>query len=164
MDSRRRSLIIIVSAAVAAPLAACQMMLPLGNAEGATRRAVSRMNAIRSEHGLPPLQPDSALESAAIEQSRYMAVAGEMEHDTGWGKGFASRMKKRKIGGVAAENLAHGRMDVDRVIQMWMDSPPHRRNMLDPRLGRFGLAAVEVDPNGDLAPALAAETARAGAR
>jgi uncharacterized protein YkwD len=63
-----------------------------------------------------------------------------MAHTTGWGKDFASRVKENGIEGAAAENIAEGRMDVPRLVDMWMHSPPHRRNMLDPRFTRFGLA------------------------
>lgn len=65
-----------------------------------------------------------------------------MEHTALRGRDFFTRMKKNGIGAPAAENLAHGRFDVARVIDVWMESPPHRRNMLDERFGRFGLGYV----------------------
>ena len=43
---------------------------------------------------------------------------------------------------MAAENVAYGATDIGRVMQMWMESPPHRRNMLDPRFSRFGVASA----------------------
>jgi uncharacterized protein YkwD len=72
-----------------------------------------------------------------------------MDHRTGWGKDFASRVKANGISGAAAENIAAGRMDTARVLDTWMHSPPHRRNMLDPRFTRFGLAYVRDRSNGD---------------
>lgn len=71
-----------------------------------------------------------------------MARAAQMKHTAGWGKNFAARMKNDGIEGAAAENIAHGRMGLDELFAMWMDSQGHRRNMLDPRFGRFGLAYV----------------------
>ena len=53
---------------------------------------------------------------------------------------FAARVKGNGIEGAAAENIAQGRMDLRRLFDMWMNSPPHRRNLLDPRFTRFGLA------------------------
>ena len=97
---------------------------------------------IRSAHGLPKLVSDPKLERAALVQSGYMAASGRMTHDTGRGRDFFSRMKKDGIDGVAAENLAHGRMDLNKLFSMWMNSQGHRRNLLDPRLKRFGLAYV----------------------
>jgi uncharacterized protein YkwD len=43
---------------------------------------------------------------------------------------------------VAAENLALGNASVARFITLWMLSPGHRRNILDGRLTRIGVAAV----------------------
>lgn len=88
------------------------------------------------------MAPDSQLEQAALQQAHFMAGAGRMEHTTGWGKDFASRVSDNGIEGAAAENIAQGRMDLTRLFDMWMNSPPHRRNMLDPRFTRFGLAYV----------------------
>ena len=51
--------------------------------------------------------------------------------------------------GAAAENIAEGRMDLARLFDMWMKSPPHRRNMLDARFTRFGLAYVSDGKNAD---------------
>jgi uncharacterized protein YkwD len=78
-----------------------------------------------------------------------MAGARRMEHTTGWGKDFASRVKDNGIAGAAAENIAEGRMDLARLFDMWMKSPPHRRNMLDARFTRFGLAYVRDSKNAD---------------
>ena len=80
-----------------------------------------------------------------MRQAGYMADTGLMNHDTGWGQGFVKRMKSVDTGGTAAENIAHGRFDTGEVLSVWMHSPPHRRNILDPRFSRFGLAAA-ADP------------------
>jgi uncharacterized protein YkwD len=90
--------------------------------------------------GLPAMSPDRALERAAISQAAYMAAAGRMEHATGPGRDFAARMRAAGIAAPAAENLAHGRMEPQRLVSMWMALPGHRANMLDPRFSRYGLA------------------------
>ncbi|TIX98845.1 MAG: CAP domain-containing protein, partial [Mesorhizobium sp.] len=97
---------------------------------------------IRASAGLGPLLPDPHLEQAALQQSGYMARGGRMTHTTGWGKGFASRVKGNGISGAAAENIAEGRFDQQKLFDIWMHSAGHRRNMLDPRFTRFGLAYV----------------------
>lgn len=76
-----------------------------------------------------------------------MARTARMKHTTGWGRNFATRMQGNGVEGAAAENIAHGRMDMEELFAMWMHSQGHRRNMLDPRFGRFGLAYVR-DGNG----------------
>lgn len=124
-------------------LAACQTgdWWPEGDsAAGASVAAVAHVRAVRAAAGLPGLAPDDRLEKAAARQAGYMARSGKMEHATGPGRDFAARMDRDGVAAPAAENLAHGRMEMERLFAMWMASPGHRRNMLDPRFGHYGLA------------------------
>jgi uncharacterized protein YkwD len=107
---------------------------------GASVAAASHVRDIRAAAGLTGLSPDAKLEKAAQRQAAYMAGSGRMEHTTGPGRDFAARMKRDGVAAPAAENLAHGRMELERLFSMWMASPGHRRNMLDPRFSRYGLA------------------------
>jgi uncharacterized protein YkwD len=131
-------------------VAGCQsnvfsMVSPKGGVQGLGASATGEMylTSIRSDHGLPPLAPDAKLEKAAAEQAGYMARAAEMSHRTGWRKDFATRMKENGVEGAAAENVAYGAMDPEKLFRMWMDSKGHRRNMLDPRFAHYGLASAE---------------------
>lgn len=121
-------------------LAACQTGGGGSPGEGASGSGFAYLADIRNTASLNPLTPDPVLEKAAIRQAGYMASANKMAHDTGWRRDFATRMKSDGVAAPAAENLAHGRMDTGKVFRMWMDSTGHRRNMLDPRFGRYGLA------------------------
>lgn len=122
----------------------CQNVLSSGGSGvGASGSGAAYLAAIRAQNGLPPLSADSRLERAAAQQAGFMASAGDMDHSTGWGKGFSRRMKQNDIAGPAAENVAYGAMTPQKLFSMWMDSSGHRRNMLDPRFGRYGLAAAE---------------------
>jgi len=107
---------------------------------GASVAAASHVRGIRASADLPALAPDAKLEKAALRQAAYMAQTGRMEHTTGFGRDFAARMKRDGVAAPAAENLAHGRMELERLFAMWMASPGHRRNMLDPRFSHYGLA------------------------
>lgn len=107
---------------------------------GVSASAAAQVREARATAGLSSLAPDDRLEKAARRQAVYMAQSGRMEHTTGPGRDFAARMKQDGVDAPAAENLAHGRMEMERVFSMWMESPGHRRNMLDPRFGRYGLA------------------------
>ena len=138
----RRTLILGGIATLGA-LASCRSMLPTAEGGGASEAAVGRVGAIRSGNGLASLAPDATAEDAAREQARFMGVGGRMDPTAHAGRDFVSRMKRNGIPAPAAENLAHGRMDLDRLFAMWMDSEGHRRNMLDPRFARFGLAYAE---------------------
>lgn len=129
-------------------LAGCGTM-PTGSGAGASNSAAGTLAGIRSTENLSRLVPDSQLERAALQQAGYMATAKRMTHTTGWGKDFASRVNGNHIEGAAAENIAQGRMDIRRLFEMWMNSPPHRRNILDARFTRFGLAYVSDAKNPD---------------
>lgn len=136
----RRELVVGVGLIGAGALASCRSVLPTAEAGGASASATGRISGIRRDNGLVTLAPDPQVETAALEQARLMAAAGRMEHTALAGRDFVSRMKSNRVPAPAAENLAHGRMDLDRLFAMWMDSEGHRRNMLDPRFSRFGLA------------------------
>lgn len=123
-------------------LAACQSARVPGDGAGASTSAYGYLADIRAANGLNKLVSDARLEKAALQQAGYMARAGRMAHTTGWGKDFAARMKDNGVEGAAAENIAYGRMDMGKLFSMWMNSQGHRRNMLDPRFNRFGLAYV----------------------
>jgi uncharacterized protein YkwD len=119
----------------------------VGPGAGASASAESAIAGLRAENGVAPLKADQALEKAALRQAGYMARSGAMEHTTGFGRDFVSRMKKDNIHGLRAENIAYGAFDTSKVLDVWMHSPPHRKNMLDARTKRFGLAYVS-DGNG----------------
>lgn len=139
---RRRFLILGGAAFALAPLAGCLSSGPSGESVRMTRDGAPIFADIRSSNSLGAIRADSELETAAVVQAGYMAAAGRMAHDTGFGRSFQTRMGKVKTNGAAAENLARGRMDLARVMNIWMNSPGHRRNMLDPKFSRFGLGYV----------------------
>ncbi len=139
----RRALLKAAGILAMVGLAACNTVsLPAGEGAGVSSSATGTLATIRASAGLAPLVPDARLEQAALQQAGYMAQGGRMTHTTGWGKDFASRVKDNGIEGAAAENIAEGRFDQRKLFDIWMHSAGHRRNMLDPRFTRFGLAYV----------------------
>ncbi|KRB31806.1 MULTISPECIES: CAP domain-containing protein [Mesorhizobium] len=129
-------------AALVGPAACGTVSLPTGQGAGVSSSATGTLASLRATAGLGPLVPDTQLEQAALQQAGYMASRERMSHTTGWGKDFASRVKDNGIAGAAAENIAEGRFDQEKLFDIWAHSPGHRRNMLDPRFTRFGLAYV----------------------
>jgi uncharacterized protein YkwD len=138
---------LLVAGFMAFTLAACGTVHEAGPGAGVSASARSTVAELRQENGVEPLKADAALEKAALQQAGYMARSGEMEHTTRLGRDFVSRMKQDKIHGLRAENIAYGAFDTSKVLDVWMHSPPHRKNMLDARIRRFGLAYVS-DGNG----------------
>jgi uncharacterized protein YkwD len=149
MNIDRRRLITAGGIAILMPLSGCASGPGVGNGAGDSAAGARYLAAIRASNGLTALTADPSLEKAALRQAGYMARAGRMDHTTGWGRDFASRMKDDGIGGAAAENIAHGDIDLDELFSRWMNSAGHRRNMLDPRFSRFGLAYTREAGSGN---------------
>lgn len=99
------------------------------------------VNEYRHSKHLAPLQPNSFISSIALEHSRDM-LSGK----TPFGhEGFRARIDRirKKLGPihVAAENVASGPMGAREVVDGWLHSPGHRRNIEgDFRLTGIGLA------------------------
>ncbi len=149
-NPNRRTLLKVAGLAAIAMLSACSTVsVPTGEGAGVSSSATATLAGLRATAGFGPLTPDAQLEQAALQQAGYMASRERMSHSTGWGKDFASRMKDNGVRGAAAENIAEGRFDQQKLFDIWMHSQGHRRNILDPDFSRFGLAYVRDgrDPN-----------------
>jgi uncharacterized protein YkwD len=104
------------------------------------RLVLEEMNRIRAAHGLAPLRIDPTLQRAALAHSKDMAAKGYFSHGD-----FASRLRRHGVRAArVAENIAwaSGRNRARRVVRMWMNSPPHRANVLRPGFRRVGVAGV----------------------
>lgn len=99
------------------------------------------VNEYRHSKRLKPLQPNSYISSIALEHSRDM-LSGK----TPFGhEGLRQRIERiaKKIGPVhvGAENVASGPMSAREVVDGWLHSPGHRKNIEgDFRLTGIGLA------------------------
>ncbi len=105
----------------------------------------AQVNRLRKQYNVPPLEPDERLDSAALYQAKLMAKNGKIGHNIGWGNTFTGRLKQAGIRGPAAENVASGQKDVAAVLNAWLNSAGHRRNLLDPLFTRYGLAYASRD-------------------
>ncbi|WP_323786145.1 CAP domain-containing protein [Thalassovita sp.] len=98
------------------------------------------LNAERTRRGLQPLQSDASLNRAAAGHARDMAKRGYFNHRSQDGRTFSDRIKAAGYCRAAmAENIALGQNSVAKAISSWMDSPPHRKNMMNRRYSRFGI-------------------------
>jgi uncharacterized protein YkwD len=109
------------------------------------------MNALRREHGLAPLRVSTGLVSAARKHSSDMATRGYFSHTSANGSSFDRRIARfypmgHKRYWSVGENLLWSSPDVDaaRALDMWLNSPEHRKNMLTARWREVGLSAVHV--------------------
>lgn len=140
----RRILAMLALVAVAVASVGCQSISLLTvDGAGANASAQEHLAAIRRSAGLSVLSPDAQLEKAARQQAEFMAASGKMVHTTARGRDFLTRARGNGIEGAAAENIAHGQFGLDGLFAAWMNSAGHRKNMLDERFTRFGLASAK---------------------
>jgi uncharacterized protein YkwD len=110
---------------------------------------VDKVNALRTAHGLPTLRVVVSLRSAATHHSTEMAKVGYFGHNSANGTSFAKRVagyyspngySRWAVG----ENLVWGSpyLGAAQALKLWLNSAPHRQNLLDPRWRDLGLSAV----------------------
>ncbi len=109
------------------------------------RQAERYINRVRARHGAGPVRMESRLVEAALRHSLMMARKGKMAHQFGPGTRFRDRIKNAGIRGSAAENISAGYSSIESVVDGWLRSPGHRRNLLNRRLTHIGMAAA-VNP------------------
>jgi uncharacterized protein YkwD len=107
------------------------------------------LNKIRAQHGLQPLKISARLTASAAQHSKEMGVDGYFEHNSHDGTVFWKRIG-RWYGShgfgywSVGENLLWSSPQVDPAgaMQLWMNSPEHRANILTARWREIGISAV----------------------
>jgi hypothetical protein len=100
-------------------------------------------NRDRAAAGLPPLQWDAALAASAHQHAIRMAQANTLSHQFPGEPPMQDRA--RQAGArfkLIAENVAEG-PSVSGIHTQWMNSPPHRANLLDPELNSVGISVMQ---------------------
>jgi uncharacterized protein YkwD len=110
-----------------------------------------QLNLIRTQHRLVPLRLNARLTAAAAQHSREMGADGYFEHASHDGTAFWKRIGHWYTSGgygywSVGENLLWSSPDVDPkgALQLWMNSPEHRENILTPRWREIGVSAIHV--------------------
>ena len=99
------------------------------------------LNAERARKGLAPVSRSTKLNAAAAGHARNMAARGFFSHTGSNGGSVGHRVGRQGYGYcVVNENLSYGRSRLANVIRAWMNSPGHRRNILNPKVTEFGVA------------------------
>jgi len=118
---------------------------------GLEARLLTKINDLRRGAGLAPLRASPALAAAAHEQSISMAEHGFFGHDSFSGAPFWKRVETRypkpadgawRVG----ENLVWSspQLSARRALELWLNSPPHRQNLLTAAWREVGIAAVHA--------------------
>ena len=140
----------LVAWAVAAP-AGAGVSRSSASVQALESGVLLEINNVRHEHGLGPLRLSPKLSAAARQHSNEMATRGYFSHNSANGGTFDKRIIRfyssagRRFWSVG-ENLLWSSPDVDAAgaLRMWMNSPPHRENLLTARWREIGLSAVHV--------------------
>lgn len=107
------------------------------------------LNKIRAQHGLQPVKISARLTASAAQHSQEMGADGYFEHNSHDGTAFWKRIG-RWYGSSGysywsvGENLLWSSPQVDPAgaMQLWMNSPEHRANILNARWREIGISAV----------------------
>ncbi len=108
----------------------------------AEERAIT--NAERTGAGLGPLECDPGMGRAARLHAQDMCANNYFSHTSQDGRRFSDRMTAEGVTFRAGgENIARGQQTPQSVHNAWMNSPGHRRNILNDAYGRIGVGYVE---------------------
>lgn len=102
---------------------------------------IDKTNEMRAENGLGMLVYDSDLSAAALAHAKNMYENSFFTHASDNGESFGTRVNKYTGGKytMIAENIANGRLDADGVVNLWMNSPGHRANILNENYKHIGV-------------------------
>ena len=123
-------------------LAAEAPVQPAHVAANRVQVAIVRLfNRARAPYGLPRLRMTRGLNRVAGSHSRDLAVHGMFSHSSSDGTSFADRIRRVTGASFVGENLIEmtGRMTAGGVVQAWMNSPPHRADILMRGFRRVGV-------------------------
>ncbi len=109
-------------------------------AQDMSAAAQGQTNALRASAGLEPLGTSAALTRAAAGHARDMTQNGFFSHTGSNGSGIGDRARAAGYGFCfIAENIAQGQTSVDGVLNGWMNSTGHRRNILSEGAREYAL-------------------------
>ena len=99
------------------------------------------INAARAKAGCAALVTEPHMHAAALAHAKDMAEKDYFSHTGKDGSTFATRVRRAGLNmGAGAENIAAGYKDPQKVVSIWLQSPGHRKNMLNCSYRRTGLA------------------------
>ncbi|WP_235857818.1 CAP domain-containing protein [Marimonas lutisalis] len=127
-------------------LALLLMMAAMAARAEPVREVVQMTNAYRAQAGLPPLAVSPVLEAVAEGHGRDMVRKGFFAHRGSDGSTVARRAQRRGYRFcVIAENIAQGQKSPRAVMQSWIGSAGHRRNLLNRKVSEIGVIRTGGD-------------------
>lgn len=127
------------------PLIAVSVVVPIQAEASELAEAVLKLvNKERSQRNLPRLKLDHRLTQASENHSVEMADRQKLSHQFRFDVGtraYQVGFRYQYVG----ENIAVGFNSPESVVKGWMNSPGHRRNILDRAFTHLGVGAAICD-------------------
>jgi len=141
MFPRILALVVISALAACAPAPGTERLSAGSTVDIAS--AGTQLSVQRAGGGiLRPLIHSPALQAVAQTQADDLRAANRLGHLGADGADLSERLRRAGYTAcAAAENVANGTPDIRSTIAMWMDSPDHRANVLNPQVTQFGFAS-----------------------
>ena len=127
-----------------------------GQADAATleQATVCLLNVERGQRGLSSLRSNSRLALAADRHARDMVRRSYFSHTSLGGTSFSARIRRTGYLNSASswsvgENIAWGSgalASPREIVKAWMNSPPHRHNILHRKFGEVGIGVARGVP------------------
>lgn len=113
-------------------------------ASGTTARVVELVNAERKKAGCSPLTVNAKLTKAAQDHSADMAQHKNMSHTGSDGSEAGDRITRAGYNwSTYGENVAEGYDTAERVMEGWMSSSGHKRNILNCSFKEIGVGLAQ---------------------
>jgi uncharacterized protein YkwD len=105
-------------------------------------QVVALSNQARVKAGCRALKVNAQLLWAARGHSKYMASTGRFSHTGSRKSTFVARARAAGYTAPRSENIAWGYRSAREVVNGWLKSPGHRRNLLDCRARTLAVGVV----------------------
>ncbi|KAI0230363.1 hypothetical protein L0F63_000883, partial [Massospora cicadina] len=104
---------------------------------------LQQVNRVRSRAGAKPLQINQKLMQAAQNHSADQAKRRQMSHTGSDGSTVLARCQRAGYKGYGlAENVAYNQRTITAVMNAWIKSPGHYRNLVNPSYQDLGAGMV----------------------
>jgi uncharacterized protein YkwD len=117
---------------------------PASSSDPAVTEFARLVNEVRHDNGCPGLAWDDRLAEVARRHSADMIERGFFDHVNPSQQSPFDRLKAAGIAyREAAENILYGTTDANHALELWMNSPGHRANILTCSFTLHGVGRVE---------------------
>jgi uncharacterized protein YkwD len=114
-------------------------------AQSLENEILNLVNQHRIRKHLEPLAFNKDIEKAAFKHSKDMAKGKVPFGHTGFDERMDDLMKNLKGANAAAENVAYGPETAAGVVEMWLNSPGHKKNIE----GKYNLTGIGTSRSKD---------------